>query len=630
MISFGSAVGGILATWVVLYVGLAGAGLAFQHWGTRSRPRDIGDAPWIGYACALLVLQLWHLILPIAPLTSVLLIGGGWAAAIVYRDAWRGSPWTAAMRTVAAGVVAWIALRAIGAMTLYDSGIYHVPFVRWAKAYAIVPGLGNLHGRLGFNPASLLFAAMTDVGPWVNASQHVVNGFLVAMYAVHALRRAAELRPNALARPRALFELVMLPGILVTAMRQDVRSLSTDLPAFVLLAVAGGMLFELLVERDDRSSLENGRLLALLATLGAAVCVKLSAAPFAFAGTAVALLSERSALRAAAPRRALALPAALAVIWLTRGAMLTGYPLYPSRLISLPVDWRVSAEQADAEAAWIKMSARNLNTNSLESSSAWVRKWWALVMTREEFFVYALVPLLVCAVVGVVVLLRRRAGGVPWRRGGWTVVPVATALIVWWLLAPHMRMAQAPFWVLAATVVACGLGGGPPLTLRGRNASLAGSAAIFALLVARISFGEWHRAAPGEGGRTLLDALAAQRTAHGWLGLMPAPDLLSYVTPSGVDLAVPRVDNSCWDGPLLCTPHPTPRLVMRQPGDPSRGFRNGGAWKPLWFPNSQIPFLTYWRCVRRDLATEGANRSAVEAACRRMAESPTAANAAPQ
>ncbi|MEP7346452.1 MAG: hypothetical protein ABI877_14370 [Gemmatimonadaceae bacterium] len=630
MISLGSALAGILATWGVLYVALAGIGLAAQLWGTRSRPRAVGDAPWIGYAFVLLALQLWHLALPITPLTTVLLVGGGWAAAIAYRDAWHGSTWTRTTRVLAAGIVAWIALRAMGAVTLFDSGMYHIPFVNWAKSYAIVPGLANLHGRLGFNPASLLFAAMLDVGPWVDASQHVANGFLVAMYVVPALGRIATLRQDVPARPRALFELAMLPAILVTAMRQDVRSLSTDLPAFVLLAVAGGMLFELLVDRGDQSTGDNGLLVPLLATLGAAVCVKLSAAPFALAGTVVALAAERHTLGATALRRALTLPAALLVVWLARGAILTGYPLYPSRVISLPVDWRVNTEQADAEAAWIVMSARNLNTNSIETSATWMREWLIQVVTRGDLFAHLAAPLIVCVVCGAILLARRRAGRLPWRRGGWVLVPVALSLIMWWLTAPHTRMAQAPFWVLAATAVACALGGRPSLTPRGRTMLFAGSASLFAFMAGRIALGAWYAAEPGQGGRALINALAVERTPEGWLQRMPAPDLLAYQTPSGLHLAVPRVDNSCWNGPLLCTPHPTPRLVMRHPGDPSRGFRGAAAWEPLWFPNPWISFLPYWRCVQRGLASGVKDRAAVEAACRQQAESRAPATAAPQ
>ena len=244
MISLVGSATGIIATWAALYISLTGLGLATHHWSTGSRPRGIGDSAWVGYACVLLALQLWHLFLPLGAIATVLVVGGGGAAALAYRDAWTGKMWTPGWgaRLVAGIVIAWIAVRALGEMTLFDSGMYHVPFVNWAKAYPIVPGLANLHGRLGFNPASLLFAAMVDVGPWVNGSQHVVNGFLVALYALQALRNAATLRPDSPASPRALFELAMLPGVLVAAMRQDVRSLSTDLPAFVLLTVAGGML----------------------------------------------------------------------------------------------------------------------------------------------------------------------------------------------------------------------------------------------------------------------------------------------------------------------------------------------------------------------------------------------------
>jgi hypothetical protein len=64
--------------------------------------------------------------------------------------------------------VLWAANRCAGPLTLYDSGMYHAPTVEWFKAYPVVPGLGNLHGRLAFNPSGLLFAAMLDRGPFAS------------------------------------------------------------------------------------------------------------------------------------------------------------------------------------------------------------------------------------------------------------------------------------------------------------------------------------------------------------------------------------------------------------------------------------------------------------------------------
>lgn len=629
-----STLASILATWGVLYVALTGLGLGVTRWASDSPAREVGDAPWVGYAFALLLLQVWHLLLPITALATVLIVMGGWLAAWEFRSAWRPRTWSLPFAASVVVVAAWIAIRSMGELTLFDSGMYHVPFVNWVKAYPIVPGLGNLHGRLGFNPSSLLFAAVTDQGPWTDASQHIVNGFLVAMYAAHALARLAAITPRRPVRPRAMFELTMLPAILVTAMRQDVRSLSTDLPAFVLLAVAGGMLFELLVEREDRSSpaSADARFVALLATCGAAVCVKLSAAPFAAAAVLVAMITQRLTLRHRLGHRAFWLPGLLILTWLVRGAVLTGYPLYPSRLLALPVDWRVNAEQADAEAAWITMSARNLNTNTIETSATWLRQWFVMVLSRGDLFAHVLAPVLLSLLAGAAWFVRRRSGGIVWRRAAWLYIPVVLSVLMWWLTAPHTRMAQAAFWVMAATTVSIALGGAPSLTVRRRSALLLGSAVLFAVLAGRIALGELLRSPANGRVVTLIGAVGTLPARDGWLAPMPTPDLLQYLTPSGVDLAVPRVDNSCWNGPLLCTPHPLPQLALRQPGDLSRGFRAPTVWDPLWFPNPWIRFLPYWRCVQRDGGPgtgRRGDRATIEAACRAAAESP-AAPAGPQ
>jgi hypothetical protein len=49
----------------------------------------------------------------------------------------------------------WIASRSMRPPTNGDSGEYHFNTIRWINAFPIVPGLGNLHGRLAFNQSFL-------------------------------------------------------------------------------------------------------------------------------------------------------------------------------------------------------------------------------------------------------------------------------------------------------------------------------------------------------------------------------------------------------------------------------------------------------------------------------------------
>ena len=80
---------------------------------------------------------------------------------------------------IAAVIIAHAALIAAQQRPQIDTGNYHLPAALWARAYPVVPGLANLHGRLGFNSSFHLFAASFAYGPFRTLPQSIANGPLV-------------------------------------------------------------------------------------------------------------------------------------------------------------------------------------------------------------------------------------------------------------------------------------------------------------------------------------------------------------------------------------------------------------------------------------------------------------------
>jgi hypothetical protein len=68
-----------------------------------------------------------------------------------------------------------------------DDYNYEFQAVRWFFDYPLVPGLANLHGRLGFNNSHHLLAALLSRGRWAGHVNHLVNGFVVALALVYVL-----------------------------------------------------------------------------------------------------------------------------------------------------------------------------------------------------------------------------------------------------------------------------------------------------------------------------------------------------------------------------------------------------------------------------------------------------------
>jgi hypothetical protein len=618
----------ITAAWIALAAVLAGVGLLFRRRWRRSEPleRDEGFAlVWTGYALVVLLLQSWHFFAPVNgwSLGIVVALGAiGWMANVrAVAPALRGGLRLSENRVPLALFVVfllWAANRCAGPLSLYDSGMYHAPTVEWFKSYPIVPGLGNLHGRLAFNPSSLLFAAMLDRGPFTSGASHLANGFVLVLLAAEVLRRGVRLARGYRERTRTdLMAVVLLPAIVMMFVRQDARSLSTDVAVTALIMAAGLRLFDVLqypsLVRQRRAY--DVRALALL--FAVAVCVKLSAAVFAAGALILAVYAAlRGPHSAAVGARALAgaavFPVLLIGTWLTRGIVLSGYPMYPVRLFAAPVDWRVTAEQAGAEAGWVVMSARYLNTNNIGVGFDWISLWLGDILTRGDLFVHITVPLIVSvSAAGYALIQRRRIANdrakasVPDETSAGRVALLFGAMLgvnalVWFLTAPHTRFGQSTFWLAAGLAVqmlfapAVNAGGARSAIVRGRlwRSAVALTGLLWVGHVGGIAMrGEEHFS-----WRWLAQQFVTVPIPGVWLQPMPRPELVRYVTSSGLELQVPAKDNSCWNGPLLCTPHPAPNVAFRHGTDPGSGFVTRGAWAATRFPNPWTPFLILWRC----------------------------------
>jgi hypothetical protein len=612
----------VIGVWVTAFVLLTGAGnLLFAASGRTLRTwRDVSTAFWLGLAVTTLLLQLWHFFAPInsaALLCLTLLSVLGWirAVPIAIRLAGRRPRLTRGMIAAIVFVAVWIANRALGPTALYDTGMYHQQVLNWSTAYPLVPGLGNLHGRLAFNSSALLLGSLFDVGPMHQMAIHSFNSLLYVALAIEGVVSLAVLQSGG-ARAFHLFSIAILPTILHAAVRQDVRSLSTDAAVAAVLFAAMRLLFDVLAHRSpDRRdrAFAGSTIITLFAT---AACMKVSAAVFGVIGSVVALTLLRregadTALRPAHVALLLAPALLLSATWLARGVLLSGHPFYPSSLVTLDVDWRVPAEQAAAEGAWIEMSARNLNSNLTYAGYSWIAPWMRGVIIRGDLFVQFTLPVLIVAAIGAMGMWRRgRRSALRWTPG-WTFVwlPIVGGALFWALTAPHPRMSSALAWSAVAVAASWG-----SATLAGRGQrTVLGSAALAltgVLLVKQAAGAAWRdrSASPW----TVAANALVTRPQHGeWIAALPEATVEVYHTRSGLRLITPTEDNRCFDAPLPCTPHPTPYLTARGPSL-ADGFRTEGTvWSPERWPNPFTSFLGFWRCSREGLGP----RRAREARC---------------
>ncbi len=354
----------------------------------------------------------------------------------------------------------WLANHAIGEASDYDLGLYHLGIIEYAEHYATIPGLANLQTRLAASDPHLLLAAFLDRGPWAGAGWHLVDGLLVTLLALELTTRLARPAPALPSFTRRVAWLLIPATMVVVGSAVDYRlaSPNLDLACFVLVAV--GMLYL-------ADCVENGVRATAAVTSVATLAAASATPPLFWLSTAAAagILVAAGPRPRADARRVLALcglPALLLVGWMTRQAILSGYPLYPVKVGALPVDWRVPASVVDYTGRWTSSWARwpGQGPDTVLSSWHWLRAYW-LPAQEKSFDVIAPLGLLACLLPA----FAARGDGRASRRGLRNpmlavAVPSLVTLLIWFFEAPDPRFVLAPLWLLPISLAAWAV---PPL-----------------------------------------------------------------------------------------------------------------------------------------------------------------------
>jgi len=551
----------LLLAWLVIFPAICGLGFftqcALEGKGAGSGRRGSGSGLptlfWLGWAALLLALPTLHLVAKIDgrvtfPLLALGYLGFG-------RRCWRRvgpdfrQTWTEL--AVALPGLVWIAAHAVLAPAVHDSGLYHFAAIRWAQEYPVVPGLGLLHGRLAFNQSFFLYGAFLNAPPLTARGFHVANSLPFAVLFLQLIAGVRKLFVRRRASADLWFCALLLPAVAVQGSAwfrgHPISSPTPDLALFTI-GVVLAMHLATLARCPALARRQRVRLHLILLLAAAGVMTKLS-----FAGAAVAFVAGAAWFGwrsgwIAADRRALGMVAVATLGWMAHGVVTSGYPLYPSALGGLPVEWRIAPEAVGKMAAAIKGWARQPGIDwpaSLDSWH-WLGPWMGRVFREPET---VLVLLFGALAVGAflaarVPSFRSRACAGPAR---WLLVPIfpgVAGLVFWFVTAPDPRFLGAP--PLAAAAWCCAVGWWRwRAVIDGRWPAL-GAGLVTCLLMA-----PKHDDAPG-----------SKFDAFGW-GKPPKVRLISKTTDSGVAIQLPESGQLVWDGKLPSTPYFEPRLELR-------------------------------------------------------------------
>lgn len=338
---------------------------------------------WLGCALVFVFLQIWSIFLPINHITLivVLLVSAcglfvGWKNSALSFDA---KFILTALLVV--GVLAYFASRPVG---LDDTLLYHLNAVKWAGEYKIVPGLGNLHTRLGFNSSFFLYAALLDNWIMQDRSSHLALFSLAATLSLEILWVLVKSK----ARTVKIVSLLCVP-LMVQSIAKDglLSSLSPDFAATIFAIV---LAIEFL--KSGRGSMWIVYLLGLLM-----VTVKLNTLVFA---SIFLVLSAFNLVKMHKINSMLLSGLAMLVIfpYLIRNYFLTGWLVYPLPIFGIHVDWLVPRETVLALhtviTTWAKHPGSEWSLFIGASFWEWFPGWFGSNKYEPEIIVFFLTVLL--------------------------------------------------------------------------------------------------------------------------------------------------------------------------------------------------------------------------------------------
>jgi hypothetical protein len=348
----------------------------------------------------------------------------------------------------------FILVRSAAPPSAFDTGLYHAQAIRWIEEYPVIPGLGNLHGRLAFN--SMWFSANALFGFSFLKLQpfHALNGFFVSVFLFFCLQGLSNLIKEQYHCSNILRAGIALTGLLV--FKDQLSSPTPDIPAALLIC----LIFVYYVQFLENHDVVPGQLFSLLLCFLAAwaITIKLSALPLAvflavIAGKEMARRRTLNLLLLVGSVSFLVLPYFLRNIWLS------GYLLYPFPGLDLfHFDWQVPAAAALAEKRAVEAFARDPGSvlPQVKCAFSWVPLWFHQTVTDYgsklvRIFLPGLVILLDC----LVNLITSKPRKIDPRETGPDKVIYLTAgagLLFWFLTAPDPRFGMG-FLIIAAVII---------------------------------------------------------------------------------------------------------------------------------------------------------------------------------
>jgi hypothetical protein len=423
-----------------------------------------------------------------------------------------------------------------------DNMLYHFNTIKWINEYPIIPGLGNLHGRLAFNQIYFEIIALANFYPYWMHGTGTINFFFLTLTILTVLQISKTEVPNA-----QIFTI----GFLWAALRYSDSLPTSNSNYFIgLLQVSiSALTLLVLYSRNEKFKLLYFIFLWVCAF---SVMAKFSSAVFASLSVLITLPTAYSKLK---KERlwllyALVFSAAIYLIHALRGYILSGYPLYPSTLGGVDsFEWSMPIREVIAEYQWVLSWSRapGLSPEQVLKNYDWINTW----LINFPLYYWVIFGLSAACITALAIKwLTKKSQEY---KNILLIIPPIGSVVFWFFTAPSVGFIGVTPEILLTYLIWALLGPSSLMFLNKKRR-------VITLLLALTM---WAYAMKTVGINKI--------SLSGWQEINSQP-LEIYETKSGLRILHPIKGDQCGDSELPCSPYLNPNLRLINNDNIRSGF----------------------------------------------------------
>ncbi len=453
--------------------------------------------------------------------------------------------------------VIYLAVAALGPVTNYDTGLYHLGAIGYAGDYSTITGLANLHSPFGYGTSQFPLAAILGNGPWDGVGYRLLNGLLMLLLVIELAVRVAS-------RRYFVGTYILLVGVLaawvpmIALSDYWMTSPTSDSAVFLVTIVSGAYLADALWKENEwRASGSVSLILALvLVTLRPLMAFYLIGVVFVLVARAIHL--RRAGRHVSGGRIGWFLVAAFALcfgfVQSARDYLLSGWLQYPLSIFAFNIPWR-APDPINERTATLGNARDPANLWDAAKNWDWIPAWVGRLPNQWE--TYEFLALAAGAVVALLLVARTKRS-IRIRALALAMFPSTLTVLVWFLASPpSFRFAWGPIFSLGSIPIGWALFSvARPKAGKHRDRDplfrliISGFVAVTVLLVGYCSLARLDLASMSERRTWALGPMNI-----GYLVTpLPLVETTEQGLASGLIVRVPVKGENCWGVFPMCVP----------------------------------------------------------------------------